>query len=205
MARRPPSQARSIFLVDVILEAAVRVFASLGYRASTTRTVADVAGVSVGSLYQYFQDKKDLARALLAREAEDFKEPLSLLPHGPVSCAEFKRRFNKRLAAALRLRKIGLPRTGQLFAAVPDLLFSEERIVQTRQSFARALASDLRQQARTIRPANVEVAAIVLDRVFNALLAPVELQDMDKREIDDDAYCKEVVDLINRYLFSDDG
>jgi AcrR family transcriptional regulator len=56
--RKSPRQARSTQLVSDILEAAVRVLAREGARRFTTARVADEAGVSVGSLYQYFPNKE---------------------------------------------------------------------------------------------------------------------------------------------------
>jgi len=56
--RKRPRQARSTRLVTYILEAAVRVLASEGAQKFTTARVAEEAGVSVGSLYQYFPNKE---------------------------------------------------------------------------------------------------------------------------------------------------
>jgi AcrR family transcriptional regulator len=67
-ARKRPRQARSTQLVDDILEAAVRVLTRDGARRFTTVRVADEAGVSVGSLYQYFPSKEALLFRLQANE-----------------------------------------------------------------------------------------------------------------------------------------
>ena len=56
-SRKMPKQARSTALVEAILEAAVQVLAEEGARRFTTARVAEKAGVSVGSLYQYFPNK----------------------------------------------------------------------------------------------------------------------------------------------------
>jgi AcrR family transcriptional regulator len=62
--RKQPQQARSRDLVLVIVEAAARVFNECGYEAATTNQIANIAGVSVGSVYQYFTDKQSLLTAL---------------------------------------------------------------------------------------------------------------------------------------------
>ena len=67
--RRQPSQRRSQDTVNVILEAATRVFEQLGASA-TTNQVAERAGVSIGSLYQYFPNKQALLTALHERHVE---------------------------------------------------------------------------------------------------------------------------------------
>ena len=68
--RKTPRQGRSRHTVDVILEAATRVFDECGYEATTTNTVAERAGVSIGSLYQYFPHKDALLTALHERHVE---------------------------------------------------------------------------------------------------------------------------------------
>jgi len=57
-ARKAPRQGRSKQLVEAILEAAVRVLSREGAGRFTTARVAETAGVSVGSLYQYFPNKE---------------------------------------------------------------------------------------------------------------------------------------------------
>src|ERR1700750_601694 len=57
-ARKAPRQRRSKQLVEDILEAAIRVLSREGAARFTTARVAETAGVSVGSLYQYFPNKE---------------------------------------------------------------------------------------------------------------------------------------------------
>lgn len=66
-ARKSPRQARSRATVDVILDATVLVLAAEGYAAATTTRIADRAGVSVGSLYQYFPNREALVNAVAHR------------------------------------------------------------------------------------------------------------------------------------------
>ena len=63
--RRKPIQARSQSTVDAILTAAARVLVERGYAKTTTNHVAQVAGVSIGSLYQYFRNKDELIMAVI--------------------------------------------------------------------------------------------------------------------------------------------
>jgi AcrR family transcriptional regulator len=65
-ARKHPQQERSTRLVADILEAAIRVLVREGARRFTTARVAEEAGVSVGSLYQYFPNKEALLFRLQA-------------------------------------------------------------------------------------------------------------------------------------------
>ena len=65
--RKTPSQGRSRALVDAVIDATARVLVSEGEAALTTNRVAEVAGVSVGSLYQYFPNKEALVAAVIER------------------------------------------------------------------------------------------------------------------------------------------
>lgn len=67
--RKQPKQARSKELVEAVLTAATRVFDKEGLTATTNR-VAEEAGVSVGSLYQYFPNKESLLAALAERHVD---------------------------------------------------------------------------------------------------------------------------------------
>ncbi|MGD1941263.1 MAG: TetR/AcrR family transcriptional regulator [Leptolyngbyaceae cyanobacterium] len=65
--RRQPQQARSQERVKQILDVAERLFVEIGYESTTTRAIASQAGVSVGSLYQFFPDKEAILKALAIR------------------------------------------------------------------------------------------------------------------------------------------
>ncbi|RQP22410.1 TetR family transcriptional regulator [Piscinibacter terrae] len=76
-SRRQPKQARSNELVSAILEAAVQVLAKEGARRFTTTRVAERAGVSVGSVYQYFPNKASILFRLQSDEWQQTTEMLS--------------------------------------------------------------------------------------------------------------------------------
>jgi AcrR family transcriptional regulator len=63
--RKAPGQARSKETVNVILEASARILESQGLRGFNTNAIAAKAGVSVGSLYQYFPNKDAILLALI--------------------------------------------------------------------------------------------------------------------------------------------
>ena len=69
-ARKQPRQARSSRLVADILEASARVLVRYGAHRFTTARVAEAAGISVGSLYQYFPNKEAILFRLQAEEWE---------------------------------------------------------------------------------------------------------------------------------------
>ncbi|KEZ05452.1 TetR family transcriptional regulator [Burkholderia sp. MSh2] len=67
--RKAPRQRRSAATVDAIVEAAARVLERDGFDGYTTNAVAALAGVSIGSLYQYFPNRDALTVALVERES----------------------------------------------------------------------------------------------------------------------------------------
>ena len=75
-SRKQPKQARSTDLVATILEAAVQVLAKQGARRFTAARVAEKAGVSVGSLYQYFPNK---AAILFRLQSDEWRQTHDLL------------------------------------------------------------------------------------------------------------------------------
>ncbi len=92
-SRKQPQQARSADLVAAILEAATQVLASEGAQRFTTARVAEKAGVSVGSLYQYFPNK---ASILFRLQSEEWKQTTDMLSTilGDVSQPPFARLRN---------------------------------------------------------------------------------------------------------------
>jgi AcrR family transcriptional regulator len=68
--RKAPRQSRSQATVTAILDATARILVERGFAAASTNAVAELAGVSVGSLYQYFPNKDALVSALHARHGE---------------------------------------------------------------------------------------------------------------------------------------
>lgn len=69
-ARKSPQQARSIATVEAILDGAIQVLDRDDVVLATTTAVAEAAGVSVGTLYQYFADRDSIIDALQDREFE---------------------------------------------------------------------------------------------------------------------------------------
>jgi len=73
-ARKSPRQARSQETVAVILEASARILESDGLRGFNTNAIAAKAGVSIGSLYQYFPNKDSIVRTLISSFEETFHD-----------------------------------------------------------------------------------------------------------------------------------
>ena len=76
--RKSPVQARSAATVEAILEATIQVLLAIGKERLTTTRVAMRAGVSVGTLYQYFPNKRALLQAALKRHLSEVADTVEL-------------------------------------------------------------------------------------------------------------------------------
>jgi len=93
--RKQPVQARSEATVLAIFEASIQVLLSVGYRKLTTSRVAERAGVSVGTLYQYFPNRQSLIRAVLERYLAEMSASIE------ADCQSLKERSLDETAAGL--------------------------------------------------------------------------------------------------------
>ncbi len=93
--RKTPVQARSVASVDAILEATLQVLLQVGKERLTTTRVAARAGVSVGTLYQYFPNKSALLQAALRRHMVEVGEAVE------VACKEQRGARLQSMATAL--------------------------------------------------------------------------------------------------------
>lgn len=69
--RKSASQQRSRLTVDALLEATARILVKEGYDRASTNRIAEVAGASIGSLYQYFPNKEALVAAVIDHHTEE--------------------------------------------------------------------------------------------------------------------------------------
>src|SRR5271154_2401543 len=79
--RKSPVQARSAATVDAVLEATIQVLLQVGKERLTTTKVARRAGVSVGTLYQYFPNKSAVLKAVLQRHMDEVAEAIERACH----------------------------------------------------------------------------------------------------------------------------
>ncbi len=73
-SRKSPQQDRSRVTVDAILTATAHILTQESYDTASTNRIAECAGVSIGSLYQYFPNKEALVAALIERHANEMVE-----------------------------------------------------------------------------------------------------------------------------------
>lgn len=90
--RKGPQQARSRATIDAILDAAARILGERGWTGLTTNAAAEVAGVSIGSLYQFFPNKLALVEAVRRRHLDEVLTVLN-------AAADDRLTYEQRIAA----------------------------------------------------------------------------------------------------------
>ena len=206
MARRPQtnprktaSQKRSRLTVDALVEATARILIKEGYDRASTNKIAAVAGVSIGSLYQYFPSKEALVAAVIERHAEELSQvvrealpkvaarPLEIAVRELVSAGIDAHRVNPKLHRVLAEQ---VPRTGRL----------ENIEAIERRSFA-LVRSYLDARRDEIDIADLDVAAFICVTTVEALTHAAVLSRPDILAGEKAGqFVDEVTRLVLRYL-----
>jgi AcrR family transcriptional regulator len=98
--RKEPRQARSRATVEAIVQAGARILSDEGWAGFTTNRIAELAGISIGSLYQYFPDKLSLVDAIRHRHLDDSMAVMQSVRAAGLSPAEFAARLVRAVVAA---------------------------------------------------------------------------------------------------------
>jgi AcrR family transcriptional regulator len=157
-ARRRAKQQRARDTVDAILEAAAHVLLREGYARATTNRIADVAGVSVGTIYQYFTNKDAIFEALIRREIDGLKQRLEeASPNPDLALADALRSL---LSSIMRAR----PEAPTLYRAleqVPNGLF-RRRVSDARGGVVEWVRDFLSTHRRELQVRDFNAAAFVI-------------------------------------------
>lgn len=194
-ARKKPIQARSQATVRAILDAAAHVLSKEGYDNASTNRVAERAGVSIGSLYQYFPGKESLVAALIdehrARSLEVFVEKAGEVAGAPLPVAveTLVEALVEAHEADPQLHRVlmeQVPRVGSLKLLLDDLDVRVGTVV-------RAILAARRDE---IGPRDLDAATFV---VVNAVETLVHRAVLDQR-LSRETLVRETTALVVRYL-----
>jgi AcrR family transcriptional regulator len=208
--RKLPKQARSQTTVEAILEAAAQIFERYGYAAGTTNRIAERAGVSIGSLYQYFPNKDAILVALvhqhLAESMAALRPQLERLNSG----ADFDEVLPDIVHAMVALHALapGLHRVLFEETKLPSTLRVELHGLEDRlvEETADALAADARWrptgQSRTRR-------ARVRDSRLSARIVISAIEGLTHRlvlrpppGVSPEAIAREITELVRAYIWT---
>jgi AcrR family transcriptional regulator len=187
-------------MVDTILEAANRVFGNHDYDRATTIRVAERAGVSVGSLYQYFPNKEGIINALAARivnhHLNRLEQKITALGELPAHAAieELVQLISGLYFSNRRSMKILFERTTARRDLAPIVLQARHRAIGMIEALF------LRYPRGILKPGDPRLAATLL---VHGILGILEVAIVDPLGVSDEVLTNELSALARRYLFSD--
>jgi AcrR family transcriptional regulator len=198
--RKRPKQRRSQATVDAILQATARVLVLEGYDSASTNRIAKVAGVSIGSLYQYFPSKESLVIALVEQHCRSMLalliEMSAALASAPIDVAV--RSYVKAMLAAHAvdpaLHRVLVSQVLHLGLGYLDEIEAQARII---------VKTYLDERQRSILPQDTETAAYVLVSAVEAITHRAVLDQPERltsKTLED-----EICALVLRYLVGRDG
>jgi AcrR family transcriptional regulator len=153
--------------VDAIITATARILVSEGYDRASTNRIAAAAGISVGSLYQYFPSKEALVAALIdlhsQRLMDCFREAMAQAVGSPR--AQATREIIRALVRAHRVE----PRLHRVLTEQIPRVARLERIGDLNREAAALLRARLVLQREKIGPRNIDLAVFLLTRSVEAV------------------------------------
>lgn len=197
--RRKPLQDRSQTTVQALLEATARVLVTDGYDRASTNRISKIAGVSVGSLYQYYPNKEALVAALVDVHAERMRATFTNMLEN-LGTAELEVAVRTMVRAIMEAHRVDpvlhrvvieqLPRVG-----------GREKMAEF-QVFCQAVVETwLSMNARQVRPRNHRLAAFLLTHGVEAIVHQAVLAGASFLRNED--LENEVAELVLRYLRPD--
>ncbi|WP_165349873.1 MULTISPECIES: TetR/AcrR family transcriptional regulator [unclassified Mesorhizobium] len=147
--RKFPRQERARATVEAIIQAAAQLLTDIGFEGLTTARVAERAGVSVGSLYQYFPNKQGLAAALVDHHAEKFSAAFSQTVeasgHGTLA---------ETVEAMIEVAMAAHPQDPKLYRALNELAprYRAEKVQEVGSRIAAIIKEQLARHRHEIAP-----------------------------------------------------
>jgi AcrR family transcriptional regulator len=192
--RKTPRQTRSRATVEAIQESAARILERDGYEAANVNEIARVAGVSTGSLYQYYPTKEALVASVAQKLTQDmlavFVDGLDDLPLEPFDVAV--RGIIVRSLRAFRLRP-ALRKV--ILEQVPEVM----QVMATRDFDERLrylIVAYLVERAAQIRATDLDLAARILMVSVEAVAGRLGAES----DVDQDRLTDELTTLVVRFL-----
>jgi AcrR family transcriptional regulator len=196
-SRKQPKQARSVGLVAAVLEAAIQVLVQEGAQRFTMARVAEKAGVSVGSLYQYFPNKAAILFQLqsdewrrtteqLCRIVEDTSEP-------PLARLRMLVRAFIRSECEEAAMRVALEDAAPLYRDAPE---AREARAAGRQVFQRFMQELLPDSSAPVRSRAGELIKETMTKVGK------QFSETPRTPAEIDAYAGAMADMFCAYLES---
>ncbi len=202
--RKLPKQERSKVAVAAILEATTRILTEEGYEKANTNRIAERAGVSIGSLYQYFPNKESLMNALIVKHSDEIIElvesKLINFDDSPVEIV-----IPEIIKAVIAAHAID-PRFHQVLnEEIPQsersqqMQKAEGKIVELLRLYLSRWANSPNQRlSERVRPENLDMTVFILSRTVESLCHSAVIEQPGF--VGDSRFVREVSDLLLLYL-----
>jgi AcrR family transcriptional regulator len=205
--RKLPQQDRSRITVDAILEATTHILTEEGYDKANTNRIAERAGISIGSLYQYFPNKEALMAALMEQHSHEIaalvESKLHDLLDAPLEVAvpELVRAVIAAHAINPRLHQVlneEIPRSERL----QQMQQADERIAELLRAYLMRWSNAPQERLRQrVHPQNLEMTVFILSRTVESLCHSAVIEHPSF--VSDRQFDQEVSSLLLLYLTGD--
>jgi AcrR family transcriptional regulator len=184
-------------MLETILEAAARVLIREGYTRTTTNRVAAAAGISVGSLYQYFPSKDALVVELMRRHRKAMVRVLASHLEGLGETTPVEAVVRRLVMAALEAHDVN-PRLHRVM--IEQVLRKDARaeVGDFEPRVEAMVATTLARYQSRLRIRNVDLAAFLLVRLVLGVAHSVVVDHPERAR--DPRLADELVDIVLRYL-----
>ena len=196
-----PKQARSKQTKEKIVQAAIQLFQNRGYEGTTSNEIAAEAGVSVGSFYVYFTDKRQLLLTIFDRLADEmFKNIFEIVRPEHLFDSELRPTIRRAVANTIEDKQ----KFAGLHRVISELVLKDEEFAARRKAVMHRSISKLEELISLANKAgltweiDVEAAAFVVNRVVFDLSQDYVTGNCD---FDMDRAIDALSDMILRYLF----
>ncbi|MDY6791064.1 MAG: TetR/AcrR family transcriptional regulator [Thermodesulfobacteriota bacterium] len=196
---RTPQQKRSEATRQRIIAAAENLFSQKGYYHTNSKEIAKAAGVSIGSFYSYFTDKKALfIENLTQYSLKIFSKVLA--PHqGQLFAGKDKQAVvNQLIFRAIEAHEY----SPEFHRQTSAMRYMDADVAKVRQKEEQMILHYVIQSLRSydgnLRVTDVEAAAVI---VVSAVESVVHMIKIDKPEIEEHRLITQLSEMITRYLF----
>ena len=199
--RRHPRQERAQSLVNDVLTATIKVIDRVGYQEANTNLIARMAGVSVGSLYQYFPNKKVIFAKLIERLEDDKRSTFIDITKSVSHLAPIHQVtpvVTKIMDQVFKERQL----LNDLYRHASEL-DRLEYIAQSQASVAEDLSRVLQKHHEAIKPRDHRLAAFIVTNSFCGVVEALVRDDVDEDRWE--AAKVQLITLIKSYLFLPQG
>jgi AcrR family transcriptional regulator len=198
---RTPKQERSIKKKTAIREVALYLFCQEGYHKVTTNQIAKKAGMSVGSLYEYYKDKENILIDILNDYFEVFlnnQNSITQLFKNGIKNADKHQWIRLLLDNLIKSHRSSLAFNRELhimYFSIPEVA----TVCNTQKSIIRTIVHEsLLEIEDELIVKDVEVAAIIFLDLLDSIIDRITLYPL---QIDEETIINEGIDAVCRYLF----